>query len=340
MAAPVLHHHHGAVLEIPDALVGLLALLDDGDGHHLARRDDGLHRVGEVVEIEDADSLDLGQPVEVVVLRHDRGAACAGQLDETRVHLWRAGKVEVHQLADDVVSLLQGLDDGKAATALGPAHAVRRVRHALQLFEHEPRKQQPPGDEPGGRHVDDAAVDQHAGVHNDRLPVEGRRAVIEAGLRASAEQSDECFASAAAGAHADVDEHHRQSQRDEHAESPGQRVEEHLGQGGNQQRQNQPQRGSHDLAGGRLVECSLEPEEGFDRQQRCGQGERRSSSQAGGDQGHQGDRAILVEQALRVGDDESAVEDAEHCSGDRADDPRKPTCPTNLGGIATGHRAD
>src|SRR5437773_10709427 len=75
VAPAVLHHDHGAVVEVGDALVLLLPFLDHLDIHLLARDDDRLERVAEIVEVEDADLLTLRHPAEVVIVRHDGGGA-------------------------------------------------------------------------------------------------------------------------------------------------------------------------------------------------------------------------------------------------------------------------
>ena len=77
-----------------------------------------------------------------------------------------------------------------------------------------------PGDEAGGGDVDDATVDEHTGVDDDRLAVERRRASLVDVHRTAdpAEDDPERVAPAAAGAHTDVDEDGRQPERQQHAE--------------------------------------------------------------------------------------------------------------------------
>ena len=174
------------------------------------RRDDRLDRVGEVVEVEHANALDLGEPVEVVVLGHERRAARTGQLDEAGVHLGRTGEVEIDDLADDVLALLEGIDDAEPAAALLAAEGIGGVRDALELLEHESGDEQAPGDEPGRCDVDDPAVDEHARVDDHRLAVERRQGLLVdvdiVAARAPAEDDGERIPAAAAGPHAHVDE--------------------------------------------------------------------------------------------------------------------------------------
>ena len=80
-----LDHDHRAVVQVADALAGLLALLDDLDAHLLAGVDDRLHRVGQLVDVQDPDALQLRHAVEVVVVGEDGGAVCRAR----RPSAWR-----------------------------------------------------------------------------------------------------------------------------------------------------------------------------------------------------------------------------------------------------------
>ena len=55
MRAAALDHDHRPVIEIGEALAGLLALLDDLDPQGVAGQERGLEGVGELVEVQDAD---------------------------------------------------------------------------------------------------------------------------------------------------------------------------------------------------------------------------------------------------------------------------------------------
>ena len=76
---PALDDDHRPVVEEADALAGLLALLDDPDPQLLAGQDGGLDGIRERVDVEDADPLELGDAVEVEVVRQDRLAPRLGQ---------------------------------------------------------------------------------------------------------------------------------------------------------------------------------------------------------------------------------------------------------------------
>ena len=64
----------------------------------LARQQRGLHGVRQRVHVDDPHALEVGDPVEVEVVRQDRPAVALGQLDELRVHLPDARDVLVRHL--------------------------------------------------------------------------------------------------------------------------------------------------------------------------------------------------------------------------------------------------
>src|SRR5581483_11162566 len=280
VAAPVLHHHHGAVVEVAHALVRLLAVFDDGHLHRLTGADDRLQRVGEVVEVEDTQALD------------------AGQLDEAPVDVGGAGDVGVEELADHVRAVLQPVDHGEAAAAPGAAHRVAGVGDALQLLEDEAGDDQAAGDEPGGDDVEDAAVDEHAGVDQHGRSVLGGRAVVgdHAAIRAGGrgasaaglgEHRGDVDAAAHPGVNADVHEGDGEGEGDEVADPVGDAAEQHRDQRGDDQPDEEPEGAADQLAGGGGLQGALQPDEGLHGEQRAGQ---RTAGEAGGSGGEQRDQ--------------------------------------------------
>ena len=74
MPRAALDHDHRAVIEEADALPGLLALLDHPDPQLLAGEYRWLHGIGQRVDVHDPHALQLGDAVEVEVVRQDRPA--------------------------------------------------------------------------------------------------------------------------------------------------------------------------------------------------------------------------------------------------------------------------
>ena len=121
----------------------------------------------------------------------------------------------------------------------------------------------------------------------------------------------------------DVHEGGGGAQRDHHAEPPRQRVEQDGEQRGDQQRGDQSDQAADDLARGRLVKRSLEPQVWIDAQQRSGERQRRGSGGSGREQGRAGDRGALGEHALGVRENEDPIQHSEDEPEPRADHPRE-----------------
>ena len=131
----------------------------------LAGHDDGLERVGQVVDVEHLDALDLRHLVEVVVGGDDDALDLLGQPDELGVDLGDVREVPLDD-AHVAVGLLQRVHRVEAAPAPGPPARVGGVGDGLQLLQHEAGDDQVALDETGGHHVAHAPVDDHRGVED------------------------------------------------------------------------------------------------------------------------------------------------------------------------------
>ena len=80
--AGVVDDHHGAVIEIGDALVVFFSFFQNEDAHDLAGQNDGLKRVGQFVDVEHGHALQLGDFVEIEVVGEDLAFVELGQFDE------------------------------------------------------------------------------------------------------------------------------------------------------------------------------------------------------------------------------------------------------------------
>ena len=66
----LLDHDHRAVFQVADALADLVARLDDLHLQHLAGQGHRLQGVGQFVQVDDLDALQLGDLVQVEVVGH------------------------------------------------------------------------------------------------------------------------------------------------------------------------------------------------------------------------------------------------------------------------------
>src|SRR5574341_107994 len=123
--AAVLHHDHGSVVKIADALAGLLPLLEHEDPHGLARKGHGLHGVRKVVDVQHFDALELCHLVEVEVVRNHFSAELLGQGDKLAVHLADLGKIVLDDPDLHVAHLLDAVQDVEPTPAPRPLQRVR-----------------------------------------------------------------------------------------------------------------------------------------------------------------------------------------------------------------------
>ena len=87
MVDAVLDNDHRAIFEIADALVCLAALLDNAHPKILARQKDRLDRIGQLVDVEHLDALDLGHTVQVIVVGEHGAVQLLGEQHQLVVHL-------------------------------------------------------------------------------------------------------------------------------------------------------------------------------------------------------------------------------------------------------------
>ena len=97
-AARVFHHDHRPVIEVGDALVVLLALLQDEDAHRLAGQHDGLEGVRQFVDVQDLYAVELRHLVEIEVVRDDDAVETLREFEQLEVNLLHGGDVRVHDL--------------------------------------------------------------------------------------------------------------------------------------------------------------------------------------------------------------------------------------------------
>src|SRR5215470_11609201 len=160
--ARVVHNHHGTVVQVGDALVVLLALLQDEDAHRLAWQDNGLEGVGQFVHVQYRHPLKLGNFVQVEVVGHDLGLVKLGQLDQLHIDDADLRKVFLNDLHLNGAHLLHALQDVEPASAAVALQRVGRVRHHLQLPEHELGHDQDAFYEASFADVRNPAVDDNA----------------------------------------------------------------------------------------------------------------------------------------------------------------------------------
>src|ERR1035437_4374406 len=110
--------------------------------------------------MEHAQAFNLGQPIEVVVLRQQRCTTQPGQLNELGVYLWGSRKVQFQDFADHVIALFEDIDSGQPAAATAALDGVCGVSDALQFLKDECRSHEPALNESGLDDIDNPSVNQ------------------------------------------------------------------------------------------------------------------------------------------------------------------------------------
>src|SRR6185436_9562179 len=96
--ACIINHHHRAIVEIGHALIVFLTFLQDENPHCLAWEHDWLERIRQLVNIKDADSAQLGNFIQVEIIRDDHSVELFAELDQLQVYLTHGGKVSLDDL--------------------------------------------------------------------------------------------------------------------------------------------------------------------------------------------------------------------------------------------------
>src|SRR5579884_323712 len=206
--ARVIHYYHGAVVQIGDALVVLLAFLKNEDAHGLAGKHDGLERIGQLINVEHFDAVQLRDLVQIEVVGNDLANIEARQLDQLHVDFADVGKVILDDLHLKLRQFLDALQDVQAAAAAVAFQGIGGIGDQLQLTQHELRDYQRAVEEAGFDDVGDTAVDDDAGIENFKA---GARGVFAAEETTESGQVEHV---ALAGAHHQADVRHPEEQRD------------------------------------------------------------------------------------------------------------------------------
>src|SRR5262249_38103680 len=135
-----------------------------GQGHQL-------ERVGQLVQVDDLNPLQLGDLVQVEVIGHHARAEHLGQHHEAFVHLVHVaqlGQVRLVHLQLHPGVGLHPLEDVQPAPPAVALDLVRAVGDALQLLQHETGDDQLGVDDPRFTDIGNPAVNNYAGVQNQR----------------------------------------------------------------------------------------------------------------------------------------------------------------------------
>ena len=130
------------------------------------RQEDGLERVGQVVDVEDGNAVQVGDLVEVEVVGDDFGVEVLSQLDQLEINFADGGVVVLDDLNGKLRIALHALEDIEPAAASLAAGGILGVGDHLQLAKDELGDDERAFEKTGLGHIGNAAVDDGAGVQD------------------------------------------------------------------------------------------------------------------------------------------------------------------------------
>jgi hypothetical protein len=175
--------------------------------------------------------------------------------------------------------LLELVENIEAAPAAPAPHGVRRIGNVLELSEDEARDQQRAGHEAGLADVGDPAVDDAAGVDDDRVAFAGGPGVVgvpSAALTLAAHKLKQLLLVGQNGRHAKIREGQACGDRQEAPEVPGQVGEWDRYEDADQQSEDGAEGRRQEVACGHVGRTTECPEERSGRQ---GRGERECNAE-------------------------------------------------------------
>src|SRR5262249_44842471 len=125
--------------------------------------------IGHFIQINDVDALQLGDLVQVEIVRHHASAQHLGEHHQPLIHtanVAQFGQIGLVDLQLDLVVVLQPLQHIQPPPAAIALELVGTVGNALQLLQHKPRHDQLAVDDSRVADVGDAAVDNDTGVQS------------------------------------------------------------------------------------------------------------------------------------------------------------------------------
>src|SRR5205814_9014830 len=154
------------VVEVRDALVVLLALLQNEDAHRLAGQHDGLQGVRQLVDVQDLNAVELRDLVQLEVVRDDDAVELFGEFEKFEVNFLDRLNVRVNDLYVERGVRLKAVEHVESAASALALRGVGRVGHLLKLAQNELRDDDCAGEEARLGHVRDATVNDDGGVEN------------------------------------------------------------------------------------------------------------------------------------------------------------------------------
>ena len=165
----VVDHDHRAVGHIADALAFVLAFAHDFQAQNFTGKQNHFEALGDFMEVDIVDFLQLGDLGEVVVVGEKPGVEVARQADEFGVHVLFVGKITVMNADFNTGVALNAVEHFESAPAAGALDGIGGIGNLLNFFEHEPRHDNQALQKMGFNQISDATVNDDAGIEQQQI---------------------------------------------------------------------------------------------------------------------------------------------------------------------------
>ena len=165
----IVDHHHGPIVGVAYGLPFVFAFPHQAQGQRFSGQQDDAERLGDLVDVDAVDRLQLGDLAQVVIVGEQFSPQVARQPDELGVHVLLVREIAVmnsHFVARVAPDAIEHLEAVAAARALD---RVAGIGHLLQFLQHEPRDDNQALEEIRLDEVGDAAVNDDAGVQQQQI---------------------------------------------------------------------------------------------------------------------------------------------------------------------------
>ena len=258
------HHHHGAVVEVADALVCFLAVAGNLEQQLIAGPHLGAQGDDQLTEVEHLEGLHLSHLGQVVVGGQQGAAGIGGEQQQLVVDPLAlvAGAVHHQAPAIDLPQLAEQLEAAPAPAAL---LAIGRIGQGLELIDHALGDDHLALQQARIQQAADAAINDHAGVEDlgaGRLqhPFGHQQGLGAAGVEQAQQGAAVNFGQVVARhPKENIAEHRRQRFDEHHLPGQGQQQDRRQQQVCHQQAQDQADGAAHQQVGGHRAHLGHQP---------------------------------------------------------------------------------
>src|SRR4051812_19122475 len=162
--ACVVHHNHGAVIEVGDSLIEFLAFFQDKNLHAFTRQIDRLEGIGELINVEDLDTAKLCDFIQIEIVGDDLCFKLHRQFNQFHIYFANCRIVVFDKLDRDTRHLLNLLKNIQATPPAIALQGIGGICNLLKLAKHKMGNNQNSIEEARLANVGDTAVDDDAGI--------------------------------------------------------------------------------------------------------------------------------------------------------------------------------